>query len=168
MFKILLFISLILYHVNCLNDYYENIVQNEILNITLDLQISKTLPIEYKKQTNFIFKIEDENTDTYRVNIHSIDCNIEIDFKGEKIAQKNIDTYSLRVNAINKNILVKPLIDKVDGIEKENYDQKICHIIINSINENQPEINIENNENTIFYFEKDEILIISYEKKRNF
>ena len=167
MFKILLFISLILYYVNCLNDYYGNIVQNEILNITLDLQISKILPIEYKKQTNFIFKIEDENTDTYRVNIHSIDCNIEIDFKGKTISQKNIDTYSLRVNAINKNILVKPLIDKVDGIEKENYDQKICHIIINSINENQPEINIENNENTIFYFEKDDIdeLNISYEKK---
>ena len=165
MFKILLFISLILYHVNCLNDCSYNIEQYEILNITLDLQISKILPIEYKKQTNFIFKIEDENTDTYRVNIHSIDCNIEIDFKGETISQKNIDTYSLRVNAINKTILVKPLIDKVDGIEKENYDQKICHIIINSINENQPEINIENNENTIFYFEKDEILNISYEKK---
>jgi len=167
MFKILLFISLILYHVNCLNNYYENIVQNEIFNITNITGISKNYYINYKNQTNFIFNIEDGNIDTYRVNILSIDCNIEIDFKGEKIAQKNIDTYSLRVNEINKNIVIKPLIDKVDGIEKENYDKKKCHIIINSINENQPEIKIENNENTIFYFEKDDIdeLNISYEIK---
>ena len=90
MFKILLFISLILYHVNCLNDYYGNIVQNEILNITNITGFSKNYCINYKNQTNFIFNIEDGNIDTYRVNIHSIDCNIEIDFKDEKIAQKNI------------------------------------------------------------------------------
>ena len=161
MLKLLIFIFSILFYGNCLTVSSGNIAQNEFFNISLNLGISETYPIEYKKQTNFILDIDEENNDTYRVNIHSIDCNFEMDFKGEIINQINFDIYSLKVNKTNKNIIIKPLIYQLNEKEKENYSQKKCHIIINSINENKPEIEIENNEDTLLYFEKDDINILN-------
>ena len=53
------------------------------------------------------------------MNIHSINCNFEIEFKGEIIRQINLDTYSLKLNRTNNNIKLKPLIDIADGKEKK-------------------------------------------------
>ena len=158
MSKLLIIIFWIFFHV-----YIGNIEQFEQTLIkTVELGLSQTFPIKYRTETNFLFNIEDNNT--YRVNIHSINCNFEIEFKGEIIRQINLDTYSLKLNRTNNNIKLKPLIDIADGKEKENYNEKKCHLIINSMNENQPEVEIENKEDTFFFFESSDSnsLSISY------
>lgn len=73
-----------------------------------------------------------------------INCNFEIDFKGEIIKQINLDTYSLKLNRTNNNFILKPLLDIAEGKEKENYSEKKCHLIINSMNENKPKVTIDN------------------------
>ena len=161
MSKLLIIISWIFFHA-CIG----NIEQfDQSLIKTVKLGLSQTFQIEYKNETNFFFNIEDNYT--YRVNIHSINCNFEIDFKGEIIKQINLDTYTLKLNRINNNITLKPLIDISEGKETENYNEKKCHLIINSMNEDKPEIEIENKEDTFFFFElKDSnSLNISYKIK---
>ena len=164
MLKILIFIFLIFYN-NCA----ENINQIEqTSNKTLEVGHSQTYSIEYKKDTNFLFNIKDD--DTYQVNIHSINCNFEVDFNGEIIKQINTDTYSIRINKTNNIIILKPIVDTVEGKERENYNERKCHITINSMNENKPEVKIENKEETFFYFESSDsnALNISYEIKEIF
>ena len=164
MFKLLIIIFFSFNQINCLNDFNGEEFR-QLPSKELEIGISQIYPIEYKKETNFIFKIEDDNI--YQINIHSINCNFEIDFKGEIINQMNLDTYSLKMNKTNNNIIIKPLIDIVEGKEKENYDQEKCHLTINSMNMNQPEVKIENKEDSFFYFEKGNsyLLNISYEIK---
>ena len=164
MFKLLIIIFFSFNQINCFNDYIgkEFVLSS---NKELEIGISQIYPIEYKKETNFSFKIEDD--DIYQINIHSINCNFEVDFNGEIINQINLDTYSLKMNKTNNNIIIKPLIDIVEGKEKENYEQQKCHLTINSMNINKPEVRIENREDTFFYFEKGNsyLLNISYEIK---
>ena len=78
----------------------------------------------------------------------------------------NLDTYSLKINKTNKNIKIKPLIDVIGGEETENYEHKICFLTINSVNENVPEVTIQNKEGTFFYFKDYNNLTISYQLKR--
>ena len=164
MVKILIFIFWIFF-----NNYAENTYQIEqSFNKTLEVGHSQTYSIEYKKDTNFLFNIKDD--DTYQVNIHSINCNFEVDFNGEIIKQINTDTYSIRINKTNNIIILKPIVDTVEGKERENYNERKCHITINSMNENKPEVKIENKEETFFYFESSDsnALNISYEIKEIF
>ena len=122
MFKLFLFILFILYQINCLIDYSGNLEDFGFNNELIKVGFTQNYSIEYKNYTNFELDINDNNT--YRVNIHSINCNFEIDFKGKIINKFNFDTYFLKVNATNKNIKITPLINKEDGKEKENYDKK--------------------------------------------
>ena len=166
MSKNLIFIFLILFIVNCSIELNE--ISNQLDDVSgnkVETGISKNYSIEYKKETTFNFEIEDE--DIYQVNIHSINCNFEIDSKGQILNQINLDTYSLQMNKENKTITIKPLIDIIDGKEKENYGYKRCHLSINSINKNQPEVKIENGQDSIFYFESEDSnsLNILYEIK---
>ena len=134
MFKLLIIIFFSFNQINCLNDFNGEEFR-QLPSKELEIGISQIYPIEYKKETNFIFKIEDDNF--YQINIHSINCNFEVDFSGEIINQMNLDTYSLKMNKTNNDIKIKPLIDIVEGKEKENYDQQKCHLTINSMDMNK-------------------------------
>ena len=165
MIKILFFL-LILNQVNNI-DIYSDIHESttDIFNTTLEIGLSQTYNIEFKKDSQFFFDIKDESN--YQVNIQSINCNFELDFKGIIINHIDLNTYSLKMNANNKNITIKPLIDIIDGKEKENYAKKGCYLSINSIKLDQPEIKIETKEDSIFYFDSQDLnsLNISYEIK---
>ena len=152
MWKNIIVILLLFCQVECIDVSNENFVQ--IIDEdkkTLEVGISTIYSIEFKKSTNFTFNID--NDDIYQINIHSINCNIEINYKGEIINQINLDTYSLRIKNRTKSIIINPLIDKIDGKEKENYELKRCYLSINSFNENQPKVKIENRDETMFFFE---------------
>ena len=71
------------------------------------------------------------------------------------------------MNANNKNITIKPLIDIIDGKEKENYAKKGCHLSINSIKLDQPEIKIETKEDSIFYFDSQDLHSLNVSYKLN-
>ena len=163
MFIILVLIVFSLYQIYCYNIF------NQIPKLIYDndseieLGISHTYSIEYKKETNFTFNIKDNNT--YQINIHSINCNFKIDFNGDIINQIKLNTYSLKINETNKNIKIKPLINKRDGIEKENYEQRKCYLSINSLNISNPQVKIENKDDSIFYFKDYDILNICYDTK---
>ena len=168
MLKYLLALLLILHQVNNA-DIYTEIPESigDIFNKTLKIGLSQTYNVEYRKDSTFYFDIKDESN--YQVNIHSINCNFKLEFEGKIINQINLDTYSLKMNAGNKNITIKPLIDIIDGEEKENYDHKRCHLSINSIKLDKPEINLETKDDSIFYFDSQDLntLNISY-KLKNF
>ena len=164
MLKKFLVFLFILHQVNNI-DIHESI--DEFFNTTLRIGLSQTYNVEYRKDSIFFFDIKDESN--YQVNIHSINCNLKLDFGGKIINQINLDTYSIKMNTNNKNITIKPLIDINNGEEKENYDQKRCHLSINSIKLDQPEIKIETKEDSVFYFDSQDLnsLNISY-KLKNF
>ena len=71
------------------------------------------------------------------------------------------------MNKTNNNIIIKPLIDVIDGVDKENYAYKSCPISINNISLNKTELNIENKEDSFIYFNPPSLnsLNISYEIK---
>ena len=159
-------ILLLICQVNCIYKYNEiPRLSDEIKNKTIEVGLSQTYSIEFNKATNFIFNITDN--ETYQINIHSINCNLDADFIGEKINQINLDTYSFKMNKTNNNTKIKPLIDIIDGKEKENYQSKKCHLSINSVGEYQNKVEIKTKDESIFFFESNNnnYLIISYELK---
>ena len=164
---VIIAIFLIFYKVKCIYQYNEisSPIENLDNNKTLEIGIAKTYYIEFKKSKNLTFDINDDNN--YQINIHSINCNIEIDFNGEIINQVNLDTYSLRIKKESKSIIINPIIYIIEGRENENYESHRCYLSINSFNENQPEVIIKNKDETIFYFEQENSnsLNISYELK---
>ena len=160
LFCILLFLFQVKYF-NCLNIVYEPLNENSNQTIELKVGFSNNYALDYNEAKYFIFNIT--NSDTYQANIHSINCNIKVDFNGEIMNQINLDTYSLKINKSNKNIKIKPLIDVISGEEIENYEQKICYVTINSINENAPVVTIQNKEGSFFYFKDYNVLNISYQ-----
>ena len=102
-----------------------------------------------------------------QVNIHSINCNIEVEPK-ENINNKiNFNTYSIIINPADQNITIEPILDEVDGEYIENYNQKNCYLSINSyyLNNSQPKLKIENKEENIIYFNHQKKFQISYEIK---
>ena len=167
MSNILLSLFMIIYQVKCLNK--SNKI-SELLNSNLGQIYSVIVGyafkifIEYNEGTYFCFDIIEKSY--YQVNIHSINCNIKIDFNGELMNQINLDTYSIKINEENICIRIKPLMNIIDGEEMENYQLKTCYLSINSININKPEINYQKNEGSIFYFRDYDILKISYELER--
>ena len=164
--NILLLILMVFFKINCYKEYNE-ISDNlgNIYNHTLEIGLSQTYSIEFKKSTSFFFKISDDNP--YQINIHSINCNLDVFFSGEIMNQINLDTYSLKINKTCNYIIIKPLIDIIDGKEKENYESRKCFLSINSINLTQPTVKIENQDDSIFYFDSTDLnlLDISYELK---
>ena len=160
---------LLLFQVKCLNtcqDYSESLDENSNQIIELETGYSKNYSLKYDEGTNFNFNIK--TIDTYQVNIHTINCNVKIDFNGELMNQINLDIYSLKINKTNRNIKIKPLIDVIGGEEIENYKEKICYLTINSINENNPMINIQNKDGAFFYFKDYNKLTISYQLRRTY
>ena len=167
MLNIVLFIFFLFQHSTCLNTHMEinnTINEKDTININ-DIGYSTTQFIKYKKDTELSFKIDDDKT--YQINIRSINCNIKIDFQGEIINKINLDNYSLKMNKNHSSVVIKPIIDTIDGEEKENYEHKSCPLSISSINENKSELKIENKTDTFFFFGNSSInfLNISYEIK---
>ena len=154
MWNILLILLIsIIHYSNCINKQnsaFEDINENGNINPG----ISKTVFIQYQKETNFIFNITEQ--ETLQINIHGINCNFELDFNGSLINQINLDTYSFLIDSSHNDITIKPLIDVADGKYKENYFKKSCPLSINSFlvkNDNHPSLQIENKEENWFYFQ---------------
>ena len=142
MLNILILIFLIICRINCINIYNENPdILEDISHKTFKIGFSQTFPIDYRTSLNTTLDIE--NDKTYQINIHSINCNIALEFYGEIINHINLNTYSIKMNEVNKSFTIRPLIDIIDGEEKENYDQEKCYVSINGFDEIQPEVKIE-------------------------
>ena len=135
--------------------------------IPIEPGISKTYFINYLKDTIFNFNISEQ--DTLQINIHSINCNIKLDFIVNLINQINLNTFSIEINSTNNNITIFPLIDIIEGEYKENYEQKSCPLSINSYlinnSQSQSQLKIENKEKNIFYLSYLNPLNISYNIK---
>ena len=167
MSKTFIVLIYIFYQISCLNNFKgisSSSDDNSEKTIDIKIGLSQNYSIYYNEGTNFNFNITDNGT--YQVNIHSINCNIKINFKGKIMNQINLDTYSIKINNDSKNIKIKPLTDVIRGEEVENYEQKKCYLSINSLNISQPEIKIENKQDSIFFFKDYNKLNISYEIKR--
>ena len=120
--------------------------------ITIKSGLSETYPIKYLQTTTFSFEIQSE--DILQVNIHGINCNFKIEYKGDILNKTNLDTYSLRINSTNKNVSITPIVDIIDGEHKENYEMKSCPLSINSFlvkNNNNFPLKIQNKEKNIIY-----------------
>ena len=166
MLNILFTFFILFQNTSCILDFNDISEQpNDYALLHMEVGIAQTHFIEYRKDTNLSFNIKDN--DNYQINIHSINCNIKLDFNGEIVNQININSYSLKINSTNNYIIIKPVIDIIDGEEKENYGHKTCPLSINSININKPQLKIENKIDSIFFFENSnfDFLNISYEIK---
>ena len=165
--KNILFIFLLI----TLNSYIYEKIENFQLSADKEIEkekpgLSKTISIKYFQKKILTFENKTENAQL-QVNIHSINCNIEVEPK-ENINNKiNFNTYSIIINPADQNITIEPILDEVDGEYIENYNQKNCYLSINSyyLNNSQPKLKIENKEENIIYFNHQKKFQISYEIK---
>ena len=165
--KNILFIFLLI----TLNSYIYDKIENFQLSADKEIEkekpgLSKTISIKYFQKKILTFENKTENAQL-QVNIHSINCNIEVEPK-ENINNKiNFNTYSIIINPADQNITIEPILDEVDGEYIENYNQKNCYLSINSyyLNNSQPKLKIENKEENIIYFNHQKKFQISYEIK---
>ena len=165
--KNILFIFLLI----TLNSYIYDKIENFQLSADKEIEkekpgLSKTISIKYFQKKILTFENKTKNAQL-QVNIHSINCNIEVEPK-ENINNKiNFNTYSIIINPADQNITIEPILDEVDGEYIENYNQKNCYLSINSyyLNNSQPKLKIENKEENIIYFNHQKKFQISYEIK---
>ena len=129
--------------------------------------VSKTFPIKYFQQTKLSFN--HIKNDSLQVNIHSINCNININSEGNIVNKININTYYLLINPANESINIEPIKDIENGEYKENYGEKNCYLSINSyfLNNSEIKLQIENKEDNIICYNhsKYNLFQISYEIK---
>ena len=153
MLNLLFIILLIFKQRNCIN-INDDLTDLQVGDsfITIKSGLSETYPIKYLQTTTFSFEIQSE--DILQVNIHGINCNFKIEYKGDILNKTNLDTYSLRINSTNKNVSITPIVDIIDGEHKENYEMKSCPLSINSFlvkNNNNFPLKIQNKEKNIIY-----------------
>ena len=166
--SILFVILLICFQINVISNL--NIISNTLIDyyVKIDPGISKTVFIEYQRETNFIFNITEQ--EALQINIHGINCNFALDFNGSLIDKKNLNTYSLVIDSNNNYITISPLIDVIEGEFKENYFEKSCPLSINSFlikNDNHLRLQIENKEDNWIHlhFSNYNLLTLIYEIK---
>ena len=145
----------------------EYISQN-IQEFNIEPLISKKYSIDYFQRSKFIFsKIGNEN-EPLQVNIHSINCNIEIISKVNITNKKNFNTYSIKINPTHESIDIEPIFDMEYGEYKLNYEKIKCYLSLNSyfLHDSPQNLTIDNNEENILYFENSlSIINISYQLK---
>ena len=169
MLKCLFILLLIFIKVKNLYDVNENTTQSNN-NITVKPGTAETILINYQEESFFNFEnTENAGESELQINIHSINCNIEIDVNPliQNITNINLNIYSI-IASDKSTISIKPIKDIIDGRIKENYQAKNCPIIINSyyIEVQKRELEIKNKEENVFYFNKTiNSLKISYEIK---
>ena len=130
--------------------------------------------LEYRADNQRTFELDINNSSELQINIHSINCYIQIDTisNAEIISSStNLNFYSLIANSSTKYLIIKPLKDMAEGKPKENYDVKTCPVSINSyyISDSKPKLTIANNEETVIYFAPSiykDIFQITYEIKK--
>ena len=147
----LLFIILLIFNQrNCIN--INDNLSNLQANVKIAPSISGTHSIKYSETTTFSFSIK--SGDILQVNIHGINCNFNINYKGDLLKKTNLDTYSIRISSSNKDISITPIVDIIEGEHKENYEIKSCPLSINSFlvkNNNNLPLQIQNKEKNIIY-----------------
>ena len=165
--------NLYILFITIINSLFYNKNENTIL-LTEDENkkekpgFSKTISIKYFQKKILFFENKLEN-DLLQVNIHSINCNINVEPQGNIKKQINLNTYSIEINPLNENITIQSIPDQINGKYIENYDEKNCYLSINSyyFNDSQPKLRIEKKDENIIYFNhsKFDLFQISYEIK---
>ena len=112
--------------------------------------------MKYLYQTNFTL-IDDIANYSLQVNLHSINCRIDVNLDGQILVQNDSEIFSLLLNSQNKSFIIKPLIDTIDGLHVENYGHKHCPLTINSyyINDTNQNLTIKNKEENFLFFDFD-------------
>ena len=124
----LLTLILIFIKVNNSNDVNREIAGDQkIKEITPGT--SEYISINYQEE--YVLNFNNTEMSRLQINIHSINCNIDVEPK-EKIKDSvNLNIYSIIITD-NSPISIKPIKDIVDGKPKEKYEIKECPLIINS------------------------------------
>ena len=154
MSKILFLILFIFIRENNSYEFNDNSRQTKEKNFSSN--ISETFYLKYLYQTNFTL-IDDILNYSLQVNLHSINCRIDVNFDGQILVQNDSEIFSLLLNSQNKSFIIKPLIDTIDGLHVENYGHKHCPLTINSyyINDTNQNLTIKNKEENFLFFDFD-------------
>ena len=154
MTAIIFLILLIFFELNNSNEIFLNAINEEN---RIYPEKSKTYFLGYEDKSDFPINIKEKNS-FLQINIHSINCKIEVSSEKGIVNLKDIyefELYYLIVDSNVENISIKPKRDTIDGLEIENYKLKKCPLTINSyyISENAlSNLTIENKEENFFYF----------------
>ena len=129
----------------------------EVANMSISSDISQKFDLGYLTETNFYFKEEILENYELQINIHSINCKIEVSSDEEILINKiNLELYYLIVTSKASNFSILPLADKENGEYKENYGVKKCPVIINSYyvsNNTTQNLQIDNKEENFIFFD---------------
>ena len=151
----ILFIILFLF----IKEYNSLQTNHNIKNITNPIEpgISETFYLDYVDKPSIEFNISENYDYLLQVNIRSINCKINVfSSNNNEIKSANKELYNFILNPTEKKILIEPVKDTSEGFWKENYGLKKCFLSINSyniLNEFEPNIKIENKEETYLYFD---------------
>ena len=162
--RIILFtLILIFFKVNNSQDINEDISFKKHFT-TIKPGTSEYISLNYQEEYLFNFNITKESD--LQINIHSINCNIDVEPK-EKIEDSvNLNIYSIIITD-NSPISIKPIKDIVDGKPKEKYEIKECPLVVNSYYiKSETELEMNNKEENVLYLNSDiYALNISYNIK---
>ena len=151
----ILFIILFLF-IKEYNSFQNN---HNITNIIDPIEpgISKTFYLDYVNNTYINFNINENYDYSLQVNIRSMNCKINVfSSNNNEIKSANKELYNFILNPTDKKISIEPVKDILEGFWNENYRLKKCFLSINSYNiskEFEPNIKIENKEETYLYFD---------------
>ena len=151
----ILFIILLLF----IKEYNSLQTNHNIKDITGPVEpgVSETFYLDYVNKTYIEFNISENYDYLLQVNIRSINCKINVfSSNNNEIKSANKELYHFILNPTEKKILIEPVKDTSEGFWKENYGLKKCFLSINSyniLNEFEPNIKIENKEETYLYFD---------------
>ena len=91
-------------------------------NMSISSGISRKFNLSYLRETNFYFKEEILENSKVQINIHSINCKIEVSSDEEILINKiSLELYYLIVTSNARSFSILPLADKENGEYKENY-----------------------------------------------
>jgi hypothetical protein len=138
---------------------------NQDIEYNIELQKVQFEHLKYYQNNNFkIINNKSISNDIF-INFLSINCNINIKIKNNENDRNNIillnnteDSYSFLIkkeiaSLDNTTFQVNPLMDIINGKYKYDYELRNCPLVINSGEYKEGnQINIENKEPTIFYF----------------
>ena len=149
-FQILFYLLCLILKINC--------IQNVNDNDQIEPGKTQTRELSYLKENKFSFIPNYENNnDKLTVHLFSINCKIEVSGI-EPIFSHNDDIFSFVIenNSINNTKFnISPKVDTIDGDYRYDYQNRNCHLIINSIFNEEYTLKYEEKESTVFYFNKE-------------
>jgi len=129
MTAIIFLILLIFFELNNSNEIFLNAINEEN---RIYPEKSKTYFLGYEDKSDFPINIKEKNS-FLQINIHSINCKIEVSSEKGIVNLKDIyefELYYLIVDSNVENISIKPKRDTIDGLEIENYKLKKCPALL--------------------------------------